>query len=60
MPLFEVAIIEVDEDEKETLVFGPESILANDKQSAERKAIRKIKEVEDVDALRVLVRPFDS
>jgi hypothetical protein len=60
MPLFEVAILAVDEDEKESLVSAPKAILATSAEKAKLKAIRALSEKEagDLDSLRVMVRPF--
>lgn len=67
MPLFEVAIIqkptkkELEEGTgKETLLFGPEAVLARDNQSAAITAVTGDKAPKGLDMARaeVLVRPF--
>jgi hypothetical protein len=67
MPLFEVAIIqkptkkELEEGTgKETLLFGPEAVLARDNQSAAITAVTGPKAPQGLDMARaeVLVRPF--
>jgi hypothetical protein len=60
MPLYEVAILHVDDDENEKLIYGPKPVVAASHDRARLKAIRELsdKEAEDLDALHVLVRPF--
>ncbi len=68
MPLFEVAILEqptkkdAEEGKGERLVFGPQSVVANDAQSAAIAAVMDATgdELKNVDKQRmqVLVRPF--
>lgn len=65
MPLFEVAVLRVEENEKtlkrkETVVLAPQSLLAHDANQAKLKAARLLtaKDAEDLDDLVVLVRPF--
>ena len=62
MPLFEVAIIRVDDDENENLIFGPKPLLAANPERAKMKAVRSLteKEAGDLDDLQVLVRPFSG
>ena len=62
MPLFEVAIVHVDDDDNETLIYGPTAILAAHGERAKMKAIRMLSEEEagDLDDLQVLVRPFSG
>lgn len=65
MPLFEVAILEnptkadAEEGKLETLVFGPEYVIAVDEQSAAISAVMDAKEINvDRTRMQVLVRPF--
>lgn len=60
MPLYEVAIIRVDDDENESLIYGPKAMLAVNPERAKLKAIRQLtdKEAGDLDDVQVMVRPF--
>jgi hypothetical protein len=60
VPLFEVAIVHTDDDEKEILLFGPVALIALNAERAKMKAVRSLSEEEasDLDNTQVLVRPF--
>ena len=64
MPIFEVVVVEMptkngrEDGELETLVLGPEVVVARNGQAAAIIASRKMDDDVDTGRLEVLVRPF--
>ena len=64
MPVFEVLIVEMptkkgrEDGELETLVLGPEAVVARNQQAAAIIASRRMEKDTNLDRMEVIVRPF--